>query len=98
MWKRYLNQHPVPPGFNQFPGVTLDDIISLEKCFDVKIKIYSLNENGSVSNIHETMSDYTNQIYLNIYHSNLSYITNFKYFAESLIVLNVLKCSIGNEP
>ena len=90
IWKAHLNQYPVPPGYNQFPGVTLDDIISLERCFNVKIKIYSLNENGIVSYIHETISESKNQIYLNIYQSHISYITNFKYFARKF---ECSKCS-----
>ena len=90
LWKAYLNQHPVPAGYSQFEGVTFNDMISLEKCFNVKIKFFSLNENDTISYIYETISDYTDQIYLNIYHSHLSYITNFKYFAKKF---ECSKCS-----
>ena len=36
------------------------------------------------------MSDYANQIYLNIYQTHLSYITNFKFFARKF---ECSKCS-----
>ena len=40
MWRIYNKRPPVPPGFKEFQGVTMENMTSLEECFNVKLKIY----------------------------------------------------------
>ena len=61
-----------------FPGVRMDDISELEICFNVKIMVYCLNSNGTVSLIYNSLSDNDNVMYLNLYDNHFSYITNFE--------------------
>ena len=61
-----------------FPGVKMDDISELEICFNVKIMVYCLNSNGTVSLIYNSLSDNNDVMYLNLYDNHFSYITNFE--------------------
>ena len=78
MWLNFTNTQ-IP---TEFPGVLIEDVINLEKCFEVKIILYSLNANGTVSHIYETMSEYQSKMYLNVFQNHFSYITNFDQFAK----------------
>ena len=79
---RLLNSDSVPPGFKEFQGVTMEDMTSLEECFNVKLKIYSFNQNGAVNVIFDSMSLKSDIVYMNVYQNHLSYITNFKQFIK----------------
>ena len=61
-----------------FPGVRMNDISELEICFNVKIMVYCLNSNGTVSLIYNSLSDNDDVMYLNLYDNHFSYITNFE--------------------
>ena len=61
-----------------FPGVKMDDISELEICFNVKIMVYCLNSNGTVSLIYNSLSDNNDIMYLNLYDNHFNYITNFE--------------------
>ena len=67
--------------FKEFPGVLIEDVINLEKFFEVKIILYSLNANG--------MSEYQSKIYLNVFQNHFSYITNLINLLKSSNVINV---------
>ena len=54
----------------QFPGIMLEDITNIEKCFNVKILIYNLNSNRTVSHVYETMSQNSSKMYLNVYNNH----------------------------
>ena len=55
----------------------------LENCYSVKILMYSLNENGTVNLIYNSLNKYVNKMFLNISRNYLSYITNFNRFANN---------------
>ena len=80
IWLNFTNVQ-IP---TEFPGVLIEDVIDLEKCFEVKIILYSLNAKGTVSNIYETMSEYQSKMYLNVFQNHFSYITNFDQFAKQV--------------
>ena len=80
----------VPPGYKDFHGVSLEDMSLLEECFNVKIKVYSINEDAAVNVIFDSISSNSNVIYLNVYHNHLSYITNYTKFIKKF---QCLKCS-----
>ena len=62
----------------------------LENCYSVKIIIYSLNENGTISLIFNSLNNYVDKMYLNLSGNHLSYITNFNKFAKKF---ECSKCS-----
>ena len=90
MWRTYNKRPPVPPGFKEFQGVTMEDLTSLEECFNVKLKIYSFNQNGAVNVIFDSMSLKSDIVYMNVYQNHLSYITNFNQFLKKF---ECAKCS-----
>ena len=86
IWKQYKS---IPPG-TTFQGVTLDQIEDLEQCYSIKIIIYSLNENGTISPIFNSLNKYIDKMFLNLSGNHLSYITNFNKFAKKF---QCSKCS-----
>ena len=44
--------------------------------------IYSKKSNGIVEMVYNSLSTFTDKMYLNLYENHLSYITNFKSFAK----------------
>ena len=61
----------------------MEDMTSLEECFNVKLKIYSFDQNGAVNVIFDSMS-------LKSDLNHLSYITNFNQFLKKF---KYAKCS-----
>ena len=90
MWRSYNKRPPVPPGFKEFQGVTMEDMTSLEECFNVTLKIYSFNQNGAVNVIFDSMSLKSDIVYMNVDQNHLSYITNFNQFIKKF---ECAKCS-----
>ena len=80
MWLKYTNNSDMDEV--QFPGIMFQDIIEIEKCYNIKILIYNLNSNGTVTCVYETMSQNSSKMYLNVYHNHYSYITNFSKYAK----------------
>ena len=80
MWLEYNNIRLKTD--SEFPGITFEDITNVEKCFNIKIVIYNLNSNGTVSHLYETMSQNSSIMYLNVYNNHYSYVTNFSKFAK----------------
>ena len=74
IWKKQRNIPKELP----FPGIKIDDISKLEICFKVKIMVYCLNSNGTVSLLYNSLSNNTDIMYLNMYGNHFSYITNFE--------------------
>ena len=72
--------HKNIPNANSFSfhGVKLEDITELELCFNVKVMVYCLNSNGTVSLIYNSLNNNTDVMYLNMYDNHFSYITNFE--------------------
>ena len=89
-WRDFNKRPSVPPGYKDFHGVTIDDMTLLEDCFNVKIKVYSINEDANVNVIFDSISSNSNVVYLNVYHNHLSYITNYTKFIKKF---QCLKCS-----
>lgn len=79
-----------------FPGITLDQLVYFEKCFEINVNLFSLQEDGSAQVIYKSKCKYSNDIYLNLFELHLSYITKFdtyaKKFAEDVQLLNCSQC------
>lgn len=65
-----------------FPGITLDQLVYFEKCFEINVNLFSLQEDGSAQVIYKSKCKYSNDIYLNIFEHHLSYITKFDTYAK----------------
>ena len=65
-----------------FDGVTIQEMNTLEQCFNLKINVVSMNSSGSVNVIYESLFESENVMYLNNYQDHLSYIANYSKFAS----------------
>ena len=81
-WCEYRNKQLQLKMDNVFQGIKLTDIDNLKQCFNVKIMIYSLNPNGIVKMVYNSLSSFSDKMYLNLRENHMSYITNFKSFAK----------------
>ena len=63
-------------------GVKLSDIEHPEKCFSKIFLGYSLFSNGTVKLVYNSLTSFTEKIYLGLYENHLSHITNFKKIAN----------------
>ena len=81
-WFEFNNSIPFTLNhLTKFPGVFHKDFLSLEKCFNIGIKVYSKSERGIVSKIYDSSFKSTDVIFLNLYSHHLSYVTNFNAYA-----------------
>ena len=55
----------------QFTGVTMDEMLDLERCFNVNIFIYSLSPDGVVCNLYKYVNNYDSKMYLNVHETTL---------------------------
>lgn len=72
-----------------FPGITLDQLVYFEKCFEINVNLFSLQEDGSAQVIYKSKCKYSNDIYLNLFEHHLSYITKFDTYAKKISVQNL---------
>ena len=75
---------------SNFTGLPLDQMEDVENCFSIKVIVYSLNDNGTISLIFNSLNSYIDKMYLNLSGNHLSYITNFSKFAKKF---ECAKCS-----
>ena len=82
----------------EFKGVTLSDIPELEDLFRINVNIFSKDANTSVTSIYTSMKSHPDVLYLNLYSNHLSYITNFKTYAQKFKCkhCHVINQHIGN--
>ena len=74
-----------PVCWQDYEGVTLQDLPYLEKLFKTNVQIYCLNEDKSVNIIYRTMNQYKKTMYLNEYEGHLSFITKFSIYAKKFV-------------
>ena len=79
-----FNQYSYIPGnsIKKFEGVTIKEMSHLEKCFNLKIDIVSMNSSSSVNVMYKSLYESENIMYLDNYQNHLSYITNYSKFAN----------------
>ena len=75
----------------QYSGVTMDEMLDLERCFNVKILIYSLSPDGVVCNVYKSVNYYDSKMYLNVYENHLSYIVDINKIAKNFQCEKCLK-------
>ena len=90
MWRTYNKRLLVPLGYKDFQGVSMEDMSSLEECFNVKIKLYYFNQNGAVTIMFDSISLKSDIVCMNVHENHLSYTTNFNQFIKKF---ECAKCS-----
>ena len=82
-WRRDNNYSEIlSNSIKKFEGVTIEEMSTLEQCFNLKVNTVSMNSSGSVNVIYESLFESENVMYLNNYQNHLSYITNYSKFAS----------------
>ena len=66
----------------EFTGVKLEEIPKFEEVFAVNVNIYSLDENDKATVIYKSAGLYEDTLYLDKYLNHVSYINNFKAYAN----------------
>ena len=66
----------------EFTGVKLEEIPKFEEVFAVNVNIYSLDENHKATVIYKSAGLYEDTLYLDKYLNHVSYINNFKAYAN----------------
>ena len=67
---------------NNFTGVKLEEIPKFEAVFNININIYSLSEDDQASMVYKSAGLYEDTLYLDKYLNHVSYINNFKAYAN----------------
>ena len=66
----------------EFTGVKLEEIPKFEEVFDINVNIYSLDAEGKATVIYKSSGLYEDTLYLDKYLNHVSYINNFKAYAN----------------
>ena len=65
-----------------FTGVKLEEIPKFEEVFAINVNIYSLDENDKATMVYKSAGLYEDILYLDKYLNHVSYINNFKFYAN----------------
>ena len=77
-WRRFNHYSEIQTNsIKNFKGVTIEEMSTLEQCFNLKINVVSMNSSGSVNAIYESFLESENVMFLNNYQNHLSYMTNY---------------------
>ena len=77
LFHRYLAYSKLRATYNDstFPGVDCQDLIELEKCFDISIVILELGENGTTESVWASeRHGSASRLYLNLHDNHFSLI------------------------
>ena len=67
---------------NNFTGVKLEEIPKFEEIFNINVNIYSLSEDDQATMVYKPAGLYEDTLYLDKYLNHVSYIKNFKAYAN----------------
>ena len=84
VWMNFKKSEKLGNSTGQFTGVTMDEMMDLERCFNVKILIYSLSPDGVVCNLYKSVNNYDSKMYLNVLENHLSYIVDINKFTKKI--------------
>ena len=69
-------------------GVSLEYMHDVEKCFQISINVFSLEEDGSSKIIYKSQSRFANVLNMNMYGNHLSFITNTESYCKKYRCIN----------
>ena len=88
-WRFYQQEQgdlDLPANSRRFKGIYFQDLPDFEKCFNVRISVYSLHADNSCSRVYQSSfpSDQVtdSEMYLNLYNHHFSLIVNFSSYAK----------------
>lgn len=67
---------------NKFLGFNIKYLSYFEKCFNIRLHVYDLGKDKTVTTIFLSYAKYDDIIYLNLCNFHFSYITDFRYYAN----------------
>ena len=67
---------------NNFPGIELGDLISLEKCFDLRITVFSLNADETSTVIWTSSQKEGKELFLDLQNSHFSFIKDVNAYTK----------------
>ena len=70
---------------SDFPGVTLADLVTLERAFDVRITVFQLNSAGRADVVWSSKKRGGRPLNLNVYKNHFSFVKNVSAFARSFV-------------
>ena len=65
-----------------FSGVKLEELPKFEEVFAINVNIYSLSEDDKATMVYKSAGLYEDTLYLDKYLNHVSYINNFKFYAN----------------
>ena len=65
-----------------FRGLELSQLPDFEKCFELNINVYELQESGTVIPRYRSLCHFGDTMYLNLFEHHLSFIKDFKTYAK----------------
>ena len=88
-WRAYQEDQGItdlPGNARRYQGIYYQDLPDFEKCFEVRIQVYSLNEDLSCCRIYQSIfsavDDVNKTIFLNLFERHFSLITDFSMYAK----------------
>ena len=77
-----------------FEGVDIDDLLSIEKCFDIHITVLQLNADGLTTVIWTSSRKDGSDLYLDLHDRHFSYIKDIEAHASDFL-LSQLRCVLS---
>ena len=88
-WNEYCVQNlELNNDKKKFLGFPMNRLAYFEDCFQIRVNVYNLKEDGDVIPIYISNTKFEDSLYLNLYENHLSYITDFRYYAHKFICIN----------
>lgn len=68
-----------------FPGIVVDDLVTVERLFDVSVNVFRLKANGSSEVVWSSKRQSNKTLNVNMYRNHFSYIKNLRSFCNSFV-------------
>ncbi|KAJ8311825.1 hypothetical protein KUTeg_010638 [Tegillarca granosa] len=75
-WRKFSKSN------KEFCGVSFEEFPEFERCFQINLEVYSLQESGVCISIYKSRGRQDTNLYINLYENHASYIKNFASFAK----------------
>ncbi len=81
-WRKYMPHLKLPENPAEFQGLSPDDFHHFGSCFQERLTVGELDEEGHVSLYHHPTTQHKDQLYLNMYGTHLSCVISFQAYAK----------------
>ena len=88
-WVHYM-QHKCPnveisTGTKTFKGLELSQLAYFEKCFQINVNVFRLQEDRSALSVYKSQCHFKDTMHLNLFDKHLSYISNLNAYAQKYL-------------